>query len=395
MRRSFAFGLLILSASLAQASESSYLFVWAADADGNDSDFLAVVDAAPDSATYGKVLTTVEVGYPAAAHHTEHRMPEDGQLFLNGFKSGRSFVIDLRDPLQPSVASAFTTVGDFSFPHSFERLSNGNVIATFQNGKDGQVVTGGIVEMTTSGEQLRSASAAVAEFSEVRPYSLLPLPDLDRLLTTTTDMRGQVSADSVQFWRLSDLTLLKTVRLPEGPGGAENLWPAEPRRMPDSDTVLVNTFYCGLYQVHDVVTDNPSISHVYTFAELVEGETDNLCALPVVVGDYWIQTVPARTGLVAIDVSDPSNAKEVAYVNLGDGREPHWISLEPGGKRIVVTGYGEQLHSVTMVSVDPASGAMSIDRSFGENGVVSFARPDWPHGPSGAAVPHGSVFSNP
>ena len=60
MRRSFAFGLLILSASLAQASESSYLFVWAADADGNDSDFLAVVDAAPDSATYGKVLTTVE-----------------------------------------------------------------------------------------------------------------------------------------------------------------------------------------------------------------------------------------------------------------------------------------------------------------------------------------------
>ena len=71
-------------------------------------------------------------------------MPEDGQLFLNGFKSGRSFVIDLRDPLQPSVASAFTTVGDFSFPHSFERLSNGNVIATFQNGKDGQVVTGGI-----------------------------------------------------------------------------------------------------------------------------------------------------------------------------------------------------------------------------------------------------------
>ena len=143
MRRCIALGLLTLIVSLAQASDSRYLFVWVADADRDDSDFLAVVDAAPDSATYGDILTTVEVGYPAVAHHSEHRMPEDSQLFVNGFESGRSFVIDLRDPLHPSVVNTFTTIGDFSFPHSFERLPNGNVIATFQNGKDGEVVTGG------------------------------------------------------------------------------------------------------------------------------------------------------------------------------------------------------------------------------------------------------------
>lgn len=36
-----------------------------------------------------------------------------------------------------------------------------------------------------------------------------------------------------------------------------------------------------------------------------------------------------------------------------------------------------------------------IDRAFGANGMVDFSRQDWPHGSTGPAVPHGSVFSNP
>ena len=391
----FAAALLMLSFP-SSAADSLHLFVWAADADSQQSDFLAVLDADPESPTYGDVLKTVEVGLPSDAHHSEHRMPDDGRLFVNGFSSGHSFVIDLRDPSKPSVAARFERMGEFSYPHSFERLSNGNVLATFQNGQGSRQATGGIVELTPSAKLVRATSAADGDFPEIRPYSLTPLPEDDLVVTTTTDMTGEFIADSIQFWRLSDLSLLRTMRLPVGPRGYEHQLPAEPRLMGDGKTFIVNTFMCGLYQVQDYAASAPRIRHIYTFeiSDTSTGDNDQLCALPVTVSSYWIQTVPSRNGLVALDLSDPSSPKEVSYVNLGDGRFPHWIALEPSNKRIVVTGFGGMLNSVMMVSLDPATGTLAIDRSFGENGIADFGRTEWPHGSTGAAVPHGSVFAN-
>lgn len=383
----------LLAFRSAAIADSSYLFVWAADADRADSDFIAVVDADPRSRTYGGVLTTVEVGVAAQAHHSEHRMPEGGRLFVNGFASGHSFVVDLHEPLHPSVAAHFTDVGEYSHPHSFERLPNGNVLATFQNGLGGKDTVGGLVELTPLGEMVRSASAAVPEFPDIRTYSLTPLPDLDRVVTTTSDMWGEIlTADSVQFWRLSDLSLLSTVRLPAGPRGDEQVLPAEARVMADG-RLMVNTFKCGLYRVDDVAADEPRATHVYTFELQDASDFLQLCALPVTFGRFWVQTVPSRNGLVALDLGDSSEPREVGYVNLGEGARPHWIAIAPDNQRIVVTGFGELLNSVVMVNVDPATGALSIDGSFGDGGVLDFGRSEWPHGATGAAIPHGSVFS--
>lgn len=395
MKLCVACGLLVLMSLSAAASNSPYLFVWAADADKEDTDFLAVLDANPDSETYGEVLTTLEVGLPADAHHSEHRMPDGGRLFINGFRSGHSFVADLRNPLTPSVVAHFTTMDGFSHPHSFERLPNGNVLATFQNGPGGRRTTGGVVELTPSGQHVRSSSAADSNFPEIRPYSLLPLPNDDLLVTTTSDMMGEVTTDSIQLWRLSDLSLLRTLKLPEGPRGDEHLAPAEPRLLADGETLLVNTFNCGLYQIHDAATDNPRTSHIYTFARSDPSDLKQLCALPVSLGHFWIQTVPSRNGLVALDLSDPNNPREVSYVSLGAGHYPHWIALEPNERRIVVTGYGDMQNSVSMVTVDPTTGALAIDYAFGDDGTSSFGGTNWPHGSTGPARPHGSVFSNP
>ena len=43
-------------------SSSPYLFVWAADEDQKESDFLAVIDASPTAPTYGQVITTLPIG---------------------------------------------------------------------------------------------------------------------------------------------------------------------------------------------------------------------------------------------------------------------------------------------------------------------------------------------
>ncbi len=395
MKLYVACGLLLLCACNAFAADSPYLFIWAADADRQETDFLAVLDANPKSSTYGDVLTTLEVGFPSGAHHSEHRMPDDAQLFVNGFRSGRSYVIDLREPLQPKLVKGFTGFADFVYPHSFERLPNGNVIATFQNAKGDPESTGGIVELTPSGEYLRSSSAAVAGMPEIRPYSLLPLAGDDLLVTTASDMEEEVIADSIQFWRLSDLSLLKTLRLPPGPRGDEHMHPAEPRLMADGKTLLVNTFSCGLYQVHDAATDKPRASHIYTFKMVDRSIILDTCALAVTFGRFWVQTVPSRHGLVTLDLSDPSKPEEVSYLYLGDGVYPHWIALEPSEQRVVVTGFGNMLNSVMMVTVDPMTGALAIDHDFGEDGITSFGVINWPHGSTGPAVPHGSVFSIP
>src|SRR5689334_9013066 len=111
---------------------SHFLYVWAADADGQDDDFLAVVNADPRSPAYGCLIATLPVGARGTRpHHTEYEMPDDGTLWANGFDAGRTFLCDLRDPLHPALQTSFGDPGDFTQPRSYARLPNGHLLATF------------------------------------------------------------------------------------------------------------------------------------------------------------------------------------------------------------------------------------------------------------------------
>jgi hypothetical protein len=224
----------------------------------------------------------------------------------------------------------------------------------------------------------------------VRPYSLAVLPDADRVVTGSADMRQGGDSREVQVWNLSGLELLATLDLPPEWGPA-----AEPRALSDGRTVLVSTFGCKLLRIDGLENStNPDEAPV---ASLVHEFQGTACALPVVAGDLWVQTVPALHGLVALDVSDPSDVREVSRLVLGEDDWPHWISLSPGGDRIVVTGYAGTRHRILMVDLDPVTGEMSVDESFGESGPgrpgISLDRIRWSHGATGPGDPHGVVFS--
>ena len=62
-------------------------------------------------------------------------MPANGHLLANGFGAGRTWLFDLTDPRTPKILTSFGAKGGFSHPHSFERLPNGEVLATFQYGE--------------------------------------------------------------------------------------------------------------------------------------------------------------------------------------------------------------------------------------------------------------------
>jgi hypothetical protein len=373
----------------AASGDSEHLYLWTSAMDTAAPDFLAVLDVRPDTGRYGSPVTTLPVpGVRNGPHHTEHELAADGQLFANGFGSGKTFIFDVRNGARPTLVTEFAEQAGYGHPHSFLRLASGNVLATFQmhHGASG-MSPGGLVEMTPAGALVRSTSAMGPGVpSGLRPYSGAIVPALDRVVTTTTDMdaKNPYKGNHLQIWRLSDLALLHTIALPQGSAGDEGDFTAEPRLLADGRTVLVSTFNCGLYLLEGLEGDAPAGRLVATF----ERNAESYCAIPVVAGRYLLITVPAIPAVVSMDVSDPTKPREASRLTLGAGDEPHWIALEPNTKRLVITGYEKLEGRVLMARFDSATGSLSLDARFGDAGseLPGFKL---------AGRPHGAVFGPP
>lgn len=381
------------------APAPTYLYLWTGSADSTQPDFLAVLDVTESSARYGRLVTTLPVpGRRNGPHHTDHELPPDRQLFANGFTSGETYIFDLTTPARPRLAGRFGDTEGYSHPHSFLRLPGGHVLATFQmqHGPAG-MAPGGLVELTPAGRLVRSRSANTPGLDpETRVYSAGVVPALDRVVTTTTDMHGSSPASRrLQVWRLSDLTPLHIITLPDGPAGDESMLTAEPRVLSDGRTVLVSTFACGLYLVEGLESDAPSARLVASFPR----KPGMYCAIPVVSGRYYLVTVPAWNAVVSLDISDPSAPREVGRATLGPDDVPHWIAISEDQRRVVITGYGSLKHRVMIARFDSATGRLAVDERFREEGATDpgFRMDDktWPHGGTAKGIPHGAVFSRP
>jgi len=372
-----------------------YLFAWAGDPAGVGNDFLAVIDADPASASYGRLVTTVATDQPTKqVHHTEYTMPASGMLFANDHLAGRTFIFDVRDPLHPRVSTSFTDRAGYMHPHSYLRLPNGHVLSTFQHGPPGhgEGETGGLVEIDDSGQTVRSASNADPAFRDalLTPYSLVVLPELDRVVSTNSSMHldSVLHGVTYQVWRLSDLKLLKTAYVEVGENRFSHIGPQEPRLGPDG-SVFVESLACGLERITGVGTDAPQAHLVYTFP-------GGWCGVPTIVGHYLVEGPLEVHGLVVLDIANGAKPVEVSRLKLGDTFFAHWTGWDPKTQRIVVTSGRKPEDRLYLVKMDPNTGALSLDESFRDvDGKVGFNFVDrqWPHGWKGSALPHGVVFS--
>lgn len=388
---SLSFVLCLSTASFAAAPANPkphYLFVWAGDAAGQQDDFLAVIDASPTSPHYGELLTTVVTDQPTKlVHHTEYVMPAGGILFTNDHEAGRTFLFDLRDPLHPRIAGSFTDVDGYMHPHSYLRLPNQDILATFQHGHNG----GGLVELDQQGKLIRSASAADPAHPGIFycPYGVVLLPEIDRALSTNSSMSFlEPTGSSYQVWRLSDLTLLKTALFAPGPELTGHTDPEEPRRAPDG-SVFVQTFSCGLEHVTGIATDNPKAAFVYRFP-------GGACGVPTIIGHYLVEGIPSIHGIIALDIANPEKPVEVSRLSFPGDFRAHWTGWDPATGRIVVTSNVDGVHRLYLVRFDQANGKLMVDDGFrdkdGQPGF-SFDNRAWPQGWTGSATPHGAVFS--
>jgi hypothetical protein len=376
-----------------------YLFAWTGDEDRADEDFLTVVDLKPQGDRYGTVVATMPVGEKGLwPHHTEHELGAGKMLFANGFSSNRNFVFDLHDPQRPRVTARFTGAGDLGFLHSVVRLPNGHVLATFQAHGTENVAPGGLAELDETGRVVRSWTAADpgADQGTLRPYSLAVVPSLDRVVVALTYMpiptwhplRPSIAHDhdgnQVQVYRLSDLSLIRTIRLPS------NDAPNEPRVLADGRTVLVSTVACRLFRVTGLEGNAPAM-------DLVHDEGSRGCAMPAVIGNYWVQAQAADHRVYSLDVSDLQHVRSISSVPFDARQRPHWLAVN-GTRIVMVNEPGPTAERrMWMLKLDRGTGRLAVDSAFRDAGSerpgLAFDRASWPHGASGTAIPHGTVFS--
>lgn len=396
--------LLVLGFPLSAAASSHYLFVWAMEAShphaadtamtpadiaarrnrlGLGQDFLAVfdVDRGP---SFGKLVAMLPVGSAVQAHHANYAEPANDVLYANDWLGNRTYVFDLRDPRHPRLVRKFGSVGAFGYPHSFVYLANGNTLATFQYSNGFNHAAGGLVEFNPHGKVVRTASAVVPGHPNIRPYSLAVDDKLNRVVTGSADMMGAQTSHVAQVWRLSDLKLIQTMPLPPQPDwfydtDADS---SEPRLLADGKTVVVPTFNCGLFLVRNLTSDHPMLQHVYDFGY-------RLCEVPVVAGNFLVETMQSGHAIVSLDMRDPEHPREVSRILLPPDEYPHWLALEPGGDRLVITGYGALDTKARFATINRQTGKLTLDPA-----TIDFTR-TWPDGWHGSAIPHGAVFGNP
>jgi hypothetical protein len=395
------------AAHSAPVAQGHYLFAWAGDPSGKSEDFIAVIDGDPASPNYGHLIATGASGIKTQQmHHTEYWMPEGGFLFANDHAAGRTVIMDLRDPLHPRVHASFADLGGYSHPHSFLRLPNGHVLASFQleghmeHGASalspmpmpidsGKAVHGGIVEIDDQGKLIRAASTADPKRPNdlLMAYSLLPLPDIDRVLVTNSSMRDEdKTGHTYQIFRLSDLKRLSTNDLDAPAGSYGEINPEEARRGPDG-SVFIQTTGCGIERITGIAGDTPHAKLVYQFP-------GSFCGVPTVVSHYLIQTVRLGHAVVVIDIAHPLHPVEVSRAVIDGVMFPHWSGYDAKTHRIAITGYGEA--RIVMLKFDPDTGAIGMDAAFHDgHGRPGFdlTNRSWPHGWTGTAQAHGVVFS--
>lgn len=160
------------------------LYVFCADADGKDNDFLAVIDVQPESQKYGQIIYQLDLG--SAGNETHHFGYTDDRTHIWGCSlfSSKIFIIDVATkPEQPKVVKIIEDIPGktgFTAPHSPYALP-GRMLLSFLGAKDGGLPAG-LAEFNNDGSFIRRIDQPKeAPYG----YDVAVKPDLNRMVTSS------------------------------------------------------------------------------------------------------------------------------------------------------------------------------------------------------------------
>ena len=97
----------------AARSPEKYLYLFCVDADARDNDFVTVIDVNPDSATYGTIMNTVDLGTKGNETHHWGYTDDRTRIWAGGLFSNRIWIIDVAtDPAKPRIEKVLDNISD-------------------------------------------------------------------------------------------------------------------------------------------------------------------------------------------------------------------------------------------------------------------------------------------
>lgn len=359
----------------------SVLYVWTRDADGQEDDFLAVVDADPTSPTYGEIVHRASTGSAGnEAHHFGYTVDTD-RIFAGGLFSNEVFIYDTEtDPRAPELLRTVDLdPTGYSGPHTLYAVPDGMLISMLGAVDGGG--PGGLVKLDEKGEFVEALPGPDHEGAPVYMYDVGIKPEMNRMLTSSWAFPEHIEGGptppehigkAVVVWNWKSGEVLQVEEL--------DLAPLEVRWLhgPDGLGGFINcAFGNSVWYWEDGDTDGELEFH--RVLDLAEG---SLPADMRVSYDNRFLYVSLFGGseVRQYDVSDPTSPELVDTVEI-----PHanMMKLSPDSRRLYVSNSllspldPDQNFGVWLLRVGPEG--MSVDDDFW---------PDFEDLPTGPAGPH-------
>ncbi|NIP79466.1 MAG: hypothetical protein GWM90_09725, partial [Gemmatimonadetes bacterium] len=207
--------------------DESILYIWTRDGDGAESDFLAVVDADPESETYGEIIATEPTGSAGnEAHHFGYTVDTD-RIFAGGMFSNRLFIYDVAtDPRDPElIRTVDLDPTGYSGPHTLYAVPGGVMIAMLGATDGGG--PGGLVVLDDDGNLIEAQPQAGHPGVPEYMYDVGVKPEMDRMITSAwahpqhVKMKGGSppgeTGNEIVVWSWEDREILQVVELDLAP----------------------------------------------------------------------------------------------------------------------------------------------------------------------------------
>ncbi|KAJ3329549.1 hypothetical protein HDU76_007656 [Blyttiomyces sp. JEL0837] len=330
-----------ISAASGFGGEETYskhlLYVWSGTVNATTNDYLAVLDIT-NGPNFGTLITKTPV--PTSGNEPHHLgMSTDGTRILAGgllsllHGQGCLFLFDTTHKRLPKFIKSINP-NNSANPDDVIALSDGRFLITMMGSKSGG--TPGAVIVTDKNlnsyiEYPTSDQAVNLNLTGFNPHGI----DISKNHFVVGDFVDPASTlvghgppqfrNTVRVWDLKTLAMLKTLPLGKAKGVMDTV------NIPGTDL-----FYATAMENADIYLINAAnltSQFVYSF-----NVPNSLACIMTITkkGNYLFTTVTGNGGVYMTDVSDPYRPKPIANYTFSS---PHYVSLTPDEKRIVVVDY--------------------------------------------------------
>jgi methanethiol oxidase len=317
----------------AGAERESLLYIWSRDASGNGTDFIAVVDADPDSDTYGEIVATASAGSSGNEAHHFGYTSDASRIFAGGMFTNRLFLYDVGD--DPSAPRLVRTVdledSGFVGPHTPYAVPGGMLLAMMGGAGGGP---GAVLELDEEGG-VRRAYVAPDEGRPIHLYDVTLNPRGDRVFASSFAHAEQFVhgvpdpahvANEVVIWDRASGEVVQVEELDLSTVVLRWL------HAPEANAGYVPSGFGGtIWYWHDEGDDGR-----YAFERVLElPEGSFPVDLRITPDDRSMFVTLWAAGLVQqYDISDPRAPRLVDQAELP---QPNMMLLSPDGERLYVT----------------------------------------------------------